>query len=263
MKIMDLTPEYEATYLKCFEDWSDEMKEAGNHKCQWYEDMKNKGLKVKIALDEDEKAYGMIQYEPIEYSAADGKDLYFIDCIWVYGYKEGIGNHQKRGTGIALLKAAEDDVREIGAKGLVSWGISMPFWMKASWYKKQDYKKIDKNGMAVLMWKKFEDEAIKPRWIREVKHPKSNENPGKVTVVAFYHSKCQAPLIALERTKRAVASFGDQVVFRQINTYNREVFLEWGIMDGIYVEGKNISNGPPLSYEKIVKSIQKAMKRVR
>lgn len=33
MKIINLTPEYEKTYLMCFEDWSDEMKEAGNHKC--------------------------------------------------------------------------------------------------------------------------------------------------------------------------------------------------------------------------------------
>ena len=51
--------------------------------------------------------------------------------------KQGVGNMQKRGTGIALLAAAEEDVKSRGADGLVAWGIALPFWMKASWYKKQ------------------------------------------------------------------------------------------------------------------------------
>lgn len=263
MKIVDLSPEYEQTYLMCFEDWSDEMKEAGDHKCQWYEKMKHKGLGVKIAVDDEGKAYGMIQYVPIEYSTAEGEDLYFIDCIWVHGYKEGVGNYQKTGTGIALLEAAEADVISRGAKGLVAWGLSMPFWMKASWYKKRGYKKVDKNGMAVLLWKKFTEDAKTPKWYKEVKRPKANAHPNQVTVVVFYHSKCQVPVIALERVKRAAATFGDKVVLETINTYDREVFLEWGISDGVYIEGKNISTGPPLTYEKIIEAISKRVKKIK
>ena len=76
----------------CLEDWSDEMKEAGDHKEHWYRKMKDKGLGVKIAVTEDDKVVGMIQYVPLEYSTAEGDNLYFINCIWVHGYKEGVGN---------------------------------------------------------------------------------------------------------------------------------------------------------------------------
>ncbi len=263
MKIVDLRPEYEKTYLMCFEDWSEEMKEAGDHKCQWYQKMKDNGLGVKIALNDNGEAYGMIQYVPIEYSTANGHNLYFIDCIWVHGYKEGVGNHQKRGTGIELLKAAEEDVLSRGADGIVAWGMALPFWMKGSWYKKQGYIKTDKMGISVLLWKPFKDGAQRPHWIKEVKQPKKQANPGKVTVVAFYNGRCQVPLIMLERARRAAASFGDRVIFETINTFDRSTFLEWGISDGLYIEGKKIYNGPPLKYDKIVTAIAKNIKRLK
>ncbi len=55
MKIIDISPEHENTYFCCLEDWSDEMKEAGDNKKKWYERMKDKG-----------EIRGMIQYMPIE-----------------------------------------------------------------------------------------------------------------------------------------------------------------------------------------------------
>jgi hypothetical protein len=47
MKITDITPENENLYFCCLEDWSEEMKEAGNYKQQWYNFMKDKGLIAK------------------------------------------------------------------------------------------------------------------------------------------------------------------------------------------------------------------------
>ncbi len=46
MKIIDLMPEHEQLYFVCLEDWSDEMKDAGNHKELWYNKMKDKGLRA-------------------------------------------------------------------------------------------------------------------------------------------------------------------------------------------------------------------------
>ncbi|MHA1782334.1 MAG: hypothetical protein ACTSUL_02795 [Promethearchaeota archaeon] len=43
--------------------------------------MKSKGLSIKLALDEENKVVGMVQYIVIEHSFATGKDLYFIQCI--------------------------------------------------------------------------------------------------------------------------------------------------------------------------------------
>ncbi len=261
MEIVDLTEGYKKTYLVCLEDWSDEMKEAGDHKGKWYAKMKEKGLGVKLAVDDNKTAIGMIQYMPIEYSNAEGKDLYFIDCIWVHGYNEGIGNHQKKGVGIALLQAAEEDAKSRGAKGIVAWGLSLPFWMKASWYKKHGYIKVDKESIAILLWKPFTNDAIPPKWIKQQKTPQ--KIPGKVTVTAFINGNCPAQAIVYERAKRAALDFGDNVVFQEINTSNREIFLEWGIFSGLFIDGNEIRTGPPPSYEDIKKKIAKKVKKLK
>lgn len=260
MKIIDLTEKHESLYFVCLEDWSDEMKQAGNHKCNWYHKMKDRGLGVKLAIDDNGQVGGMIQYVPIEYSPAEGKDLYFIKCIWVHGYKAGRGNFQGKGMGKALLQAAEADVKARGAKGIVAWGISMPFWMKASWYKKQGYKKIDKSSMQVLLWKPFTDEAIVPKWVSQVKSPKVNMNPGKITVTAFINGSCPVQNAVFEKAKRAAEEIGDKVVFLPINTFDRDVFFKWGISDGLFIEDKEVSTGAPLSYEKIYELILKRVK---
>src|SRR5512135_2266287 len=126
MKIIDLDEHNAPLYFVCLEDWSDELKEAGNRKEVWYQKMKDKGLRVKLALDEKGTVGGMIQYVPIEYSSAEGSNLYFINCIWVHGYKMGRGDFRHRGMGTALLDAAEQDARALGAKGIVAWGLLVP-----------------------------------------------------------------------------------------------------------------------------------------
>ena len=255
MKVIDLTEDYRQLYFVCLEDWCEEMKEGGDHKEVWYNKMKDKGLGVKLALDDNGKVGGMIQYVPIEHSFAEGKDLYFINCIWVHGYKKGRGNFQKKGMGKALLQAAEADVKAKGAKGMVAWGISLPFWMKASWFKKQGYTKVDKQEGQVLLWKPFTNNAILPKWIKQKKKPEMT--PGKVTVTAFLNGWCPAQNIVFERAKRAASEFRDKVVFREINTFDRKIFLEWGIADALFIDDKQVMTGPPPSYGKIKKLIAK------
>lgn len=259
MEIIDCKEEYQNTFFVCLEDWSDEMKDAGNHKELWCDKMKGKGLRVKLAL-EDDKVCGMIQYVPIEHSFLEGKDLYFILCIWVHGYKKGIGNYQKKGVGKSLLQTAEKDVKSRGAKGVAAWGIKWPFWMKASWFKKQGYTKVDKDGISILLWKPFTDDADPPKWIKEKKKPV--KKAGKVVVTSFINGWCPGQNMVFERAKRASTEFGDQVEFQEIHTFNRDVFQEWGITDGLFIDGKQIRTGPPPSYEKIIRKIAKRVKKL-
>jgi GNAT superfamily N-acetyltransferase len=260
MKIIDLIEEHKKLYFVCLEDWSEEVKEAGNHKEIWFNKMKDKGLRVKIALDERGEVGGMIQYVPIENSLIEGNDLYFINCIWVHGHKKGRGNFQNKGMGKALLRVAESDAKALGAKGMAAWGIWPPFWMKASWFKKQGYRKVDRIGIQVLLWKPFTDDAVSPRWIREKKRPEISH--GKVTVTAFLNGWCPAMNMTFERAKRAASEFGDKVVFREINTFDRKVFLEWGISDALFIDDRQVKTGPPPSYEKIKKLIAKRVKKL-
>ena len=262
MKIVNLTNEYESDYFVCLEDWSDEMVEAENHKEHWYRKMKDKGSGVKLALNDEGKPVGMIQYIPIEHSFVEGSELYFILCIWVHGYKKkGVGNYQKQGIGKALIMAAEDDVKKRGAKGLVAWGLPIPVFMKASWFRKQGYVQVDKEGFfgRVLLWKPFSDDAVPPKWIKARKEPESA--PDKVIVTGFINGWCPAYNMVFERAKRASLELGDQVVFHEVNTFNEEVFEDWGISDALFINGKKVNTGPPPSYEKIRNKISKELKK--
>lgn len=262
MKVIDLSDEYEKLYFVCLEDWSEEAREAGDHREKWYNKMKDKGLGVKLALDDRGEVGGMIQYTPVEHSFVEGEDLYFVNCIWVHGHKQGRGNFQKRGMGKALLQAAEDDVKAKGAKAMAVWGIRLPFWMKASWFRKQGYARVDQQGFLgeVLLWKPFTSEAIPPKWIRQKKKPELI--PGKVTVTAFLNGWCMAQNLTFERARRAAAELGDKVVFQQIDTLNRDNFLEWGITDALFIDHKLVRTGPPPSYEKIKNAIAKKAKKL-
>jgi GNAT superfamily N-acetyltransferase len=224
--------------------------------------MKDKGLRVKLALDDNGEVGGMIQYIPVEHSFVEGKDLYFINCVWVHGHKEGRGNFQKKGMGKALLQAAENDAKAIGAKGIVAWGIPLPFWMKASWFRKQGYAKVDKQGFLgpILLWKPFTNDAIPPKWIKQKKKPETTT--GKVAVTALRNGWCPAQNLVFERARRVTAEFGDKVAFREIDTFNRETFLEWGIADALFIDNKQVRTGPPPSYEKIRKIIAKRVRKL-
>jgi GNAT superfamily N-acetyltransferase len=260
MKIIDLTDEQKKLYFICLEDWSEEMKEAGDHKEIWYNKMKDKGLGVKLAVDDNGVVGGMIQYIPIEHFFAEGKNLYFIMCIWVHGNKEGRGNFQKKGFGTALLEAAEADVKAKGAKGMAAWGVSLPFFMRASWFKKHGYIKVDKQGIKILLWKPFTDDAIPPQWINLKKKPETI--PGKVVVTGFINGWCPAMNLVFERAKKVASEFGDKVIFREINTFEKEVFLEWGVADALFIDNKQVRTGPPPSYKKIKKLIAKKAKKL-
>jgi hypothetical protein len=161
--------------------------------------------------------------------------------------------------GRALIQAAEDDVRSRGAKGLVVWGLSLPFFMRASWFKKQGFSPVDKVGMQVLLWKPFTADAQPPRWIKPKKRPESSS--AKVEVRAFVDGWCTSMNMITERARRASAEFGDRVDFQTIDTWRSEVFAEWGIRDGLFINGKEVRTGPPPSYDKIKSKIAKQAKK--
>src|SRR3990172_13196827 len=110
---------------------------------------------------------------------------------------------------------------------MVAWGILLPFWMKASWFKKQGYRKVDRQWIQVLLWKPFTKDATPPRWIKAKKRPQKMLD--KVVVTAFLNGWCPAQNLTFERARRAAAEVGDKVVFRKIDTFDRDTFLEWGL----------------------------------
>jgi hypothetical protein len=114
--------------------------------------------------------------------------------------------------------------------------------------------------MGMLVWKPFAENAAPPKWIKPRKKPENV--PGKVTVTSFVHGWCPGQNLVYERAKRAAAEFGDAVVFKEYDTLDRDVLLEWGIADALFIDGKESQTGPPLSYEKIKKKIADRVKKL-
>ncbi len=261
MKIIDISPETEADFFCCLEEWSDDMKEAGHYKEKWYRQMREKGLKVKFAVDDDGKTGGMIQYLPIEHSIFEGENLNVVLCIWVHGHKKGRGDYRRRGMGKALLQAAEDDSRVAGANGLVTWGLILPVFMQASWFKRKGYRVADKSGIIRLLWKPFNDRAVPPKLIKPRKKPGRSQD--KVNLTLFRTGWCQSMNITCERAIKASAEFPEKIELKVIDTLDRKAVAEWGISDAVYINGREIRTGPPLSYEKIRKKIYKSVKQLK
>jgi hypothetical protein len=142
---------------------------------------------------------------------------------------------------------------------MTAWGLWLPFWMRASWFKKHGYRKVDRQGITSLLWKPFTGEARPPRWFpRVAKLPEPI--PGKVNVTAFSSGWCLAQNLVYERAKRAAAELGDGVAFREIDTSTRSAVAEWGVADEVLVDGRKLQRGPPPSYAMIRKAIAKRMR---
>ncbi len=262
MKIVDLNDKNRQSYFVCLMDNNTDLREAVYHKECWYNKMKDKGLCVKLAEDDTGKPGGMIQYFPIEHSFAGGDNLYFIHCIFVLGSKKDGGNFRKKGMGRALIKAAEDDAREKGAKGIAAWGVSIPAFMRASWYRKHGYTKVSKKGIMVLLWKPFTSDAKPPVWEVQDKKPGFELNPGKVTVTSFINGVCPAMNMVHERARKASAEFGDKVVYRKISTFKKENMISHGSFDDLFINYKKVKIGPPPSYKKIKRLIARKVRKV-
>jgi GNAT superfamily N-acetyltransferase len=261
MRIVDLDETTKPLFCLCLEDWSDDAKEADERRCRWVDRLTARGLRAKLALDDAGTPGGMIQYLPIEESTVDGTGLYFITCIWVHGHKQGRGNFQGHGMGKALLAAAEEDARSLGAKGMAAWGLWLPFWMKASWFKRHGYRAVARNGIASLLWKPFVAEAQPPRWFRRTDRP-LERTADRVNVTAFVNGWCSAGILTAERARRVAGEFGEKVVFREIDTSEHRTVAEWGLADALFVDSKQVMTGPPISPARLRKIISKRVARL-
>jgi len=143
---------------------------------------------------------------------------------------------------------------------MAAWSLSLPVWMKASWFKKRGYQKVDKQGVQVPLWKPFADDAVPAEWIRQRKTPE--RTPERVTVTSFRNRWCPAQNLVCERAKRAAGGCDERIVFNEIDTADRATFLEWGIWDSLFIDGKEVRTGPPPSYQKLKGLIEKRLKKL-
>jgi len=264
MYIIDLNREYEDLYLVCLMEWHKPVVEVKEIKRNWYNKMKDRGLRVKIAFTDENIPGGMIEYMPVEYFPVKGSDIYVISCICIHGYEgKGRGNLRGKGLGKALLKAAEEDVKAMGKKGLAAWGLSGEDCMDLPWFEKQGYVKADEHGGRYLVWKSFSEDASLPKWIEG--EFKQEQVEGKVKVTSFFSGECSSQNGAHYRAKKAASDYGDRVIFEEIDLSYEENRKKYGFGGGIYINGEDIFDisVPPPSYDAIRKKIEEKLSAQR
>jgi len=62
VKIVNLEEKHEETYFMCLEGWSSEMKEAGDHKENWYKTIKEKNYDLGVKLAHYSLNYSFFYY---------------------------------------------------------------------------------------------------------------------------------------------------------------------------------------------------------
>jgi len=237
MEIVDLSEEHEEVFLCCLKPEDENFKEGVPIKRAWFDRVRDRGMGVKLAIDEDGVVAGMIQYSPRElapFVMAD-EGTFVIHCIWVHIYSIGIGNRGGKGMGPALLRAAEEDMRSRGARGVAAWGLKFEQWMNAPWFERHGYQRVDEQGSMALTFKAFDPDVDDPRFLAEVRRPEPLQDRARVS--SFLIGWCTSGNLNHEWAKRASEELGDAVVFEHFDTSDPAVAAEWGISTGIYVNG--------------------------
>ena len=223
--------EDKAAYLKCLKVWTDK---DTYRKDKWLADMSGKA-KVFVAKDDEQNVVGMIQIIPIEYSNCHGQNMAFIQCLLVNFYDEAFGNKQRKGHGKALLDKAVEYSKSIGVDALVAWGTEYNGMETAKWYKRQGFLVLEVLSYTALLWMPFKD-VSKPSFVKRRQVPQQED---KVVVSVFNNGWCTSRNTLCEQA-RAIASEYPQVVLKEYDTFNRDTFLKYGIMEGIYINDEEI-----------------------
>ncbi len=252
-RIEDLSPETEGTFFRCLHDERPENPEVTLIRKRWCRRHRDLWLRTRVLVTDADEVAGLCQYLPIEHSHYLGRDLMAILCIWVHGYEYHLGNRQGQGYGRMMLESIEKDARRSGFKGVAAWGKDYPDWNPVSFYEHMGYSRADKVGNDVLVWKTFDGEGEPPRLLRQMKRGPIVQD--RVTVVSLCTGWCGGCSFNLE-AREAAKELQNLVDYIEVDTSVRKNMLEWGISDGILLDGEPYRNdGPPFTREDLKRDI--------
>jgi len=248
------------SFCACLCPGEAELASVSPVKLAWYEKQRSHGFRVLLAFS-GQTPLGMIQYGPVESSWLEGKGCMVVYCIWIPP-KKRLGGIQarSRGIGTALLAAAEEDARRSGSGGMAAWGLALPLWMRAGWFRKHGYRVVERQGMMRLLYKTFESGSIPPRWRSPAGQPaKHGSGPVRLTVLS--NGWCPAMNMVMQRARDVASEFGNAVSVDEISTADPAVMIRLGESDMLYIDDRPVSPAPPVSPARLRRLLARAIKR--
>lgn len=141
--------------------------EGYSAKLNWFKSKINKGLKIKIAKDENGKQLGFIEYIPSElaWRPIQAKNYLFIQCITVLSKDQ-----REKGLGSLLIKLCEEDALKSGKSGICAMSSKGAWMANKKLFEKNNFQIIEKLDRFELMVKQLTDKNDTPSfrdWTKE------------------------------------------------------------------------------------------------
>jgi hypothetical protein len=196
---------------------------------------------------------GLIEYLPIEETnfPVNGKNLAFIDCIWVITpfWRKGVAKNLMETSIEKTLGQNFSGAAVIAYEKESWWGFFdyMPSWF----FQKFGFRQVERDGNSILMLKNYKN-AKPPEFI--LSEPKPTSKPGKVKAELFWSGQCPYSWWVKKLTEK---EFGKNVNIELsfVNTDDRKTVEKFGITFGLTINGKIVYNRIP-SWDEIKKALK-------
>lgn len=259
MEVVDLTYEYMNFVSVCthIDDQNEETDKIVRVREAWIKESMAKGLKVKVAVDDNGKPIGFAHCLPIELGTwgMSGKDLMTIPCL-TRQYKRVYNREQGSGVGRALMKAVEAEAKKT-KKGVAVLCYDNDFWfMPYSFFKKLGYKEVARQGNTVIVLKAWE--KVDPPVMHKLNY-KFKPTKGKVVVDIFWHPICSTSICEIQRVREVCAEYGDRVILNEYNCGVKDMLEKHQTSRALFFNGKYKRWGYEAPRDGLRKEIEKAL----
>lgn len=131
-------------------------------KFNWFKEKINQGLKIKIAVDNNGKQVGFIEYIPSElaWRPIKADNYYFIQCIALF-----VKDAKDKGIGSYLIHQCEQDALTGNKYGICAMSSEGPWMATKSLYEKNEFTITDRLDRFELMAKSYVNKYSKPKFI--------------------------------------------------------------------------------------------------
>ena len=254
--IRDMQPEDEAFVGSCTHvNETKEWTASCERRIPWLRGQYDNGLRVKVALVDGTHA-GFLYMMPSEMASWGliGENLSVIQCLVSCKMFAG------RGIGRALVRAAEDEARGQGRKGIAVVAFYHDFWfMPAPFFEHCGYAVVRRKDDAAVLWKPFGESVAPPDFLHETY--RFVAAPGKVAVDLFWNRACLTSDTEASRVRAVVGELGDTVDLREYCTDDSAIKLRFGLSRAIYIDGKRVDWGYEAPKDGLRDAIRGAMRR--
>lgn len=231
---------------------AERYRQGQHHRVGFLARKMDEGARLQVAY-QDGIAVGFVEYYPIEVVNLElvGRDIFAIWCILV--------GEERQGTGTALLQACLDDAQAMGRKGVAvtCWD---PAWMPRAIFERCGFVEVGPAGQGgAVLFRPFADfaDVEPPRWVG--RRPEMDLVRDQVVVDVYHTDRCPIHWRNTALIQETVQEFGDEIIWREHWTDEREDMLYYGTAYGVYINGEPIATGPPVERGRVWQALREAL----